>query len=137
MESLNRNIFQRILGICATPRPRRQDCWDYADGKITVELSLTPELEKPGSGLRLESKDCPERVLVVYGDDCRFYAFRNRCEHAGRRLDPIPGDEKIQCCSVGKATYDYDGKIMAGSAKGPIKVYPISLAEGKLTITIE
>ncbi len=137
MKPLKRNIFQRVLGICATPTPRHEDCWSYSDGKITIDLGRAPELEQPGSGLRIESKECPERVLVIYGDDCQFYAFRNRCEHAGRRLDPVPGEEKVQCCSVGKTTYDYEGKIMAGSAKGPIKVYQVDLADGKLTVSID
>ena len=137
MKPFKRNIFQRIMGICATPVPHNKDCWSYANGKIRIDLSRAPELERPGSGLRIESKDCPERILVVYGDDFQFHAFKNRCEHAGRRLDPVPGDEKVQCCSIGKATYDYEGKIMAGSAKGPIKVYLVDLADGELTISID
>jgi nitrite reductase/ring-hydroxylating ferredoxin subunit len=132
-----RNIFQRVLGLCATPTPRDEDCWTYADNRIVIDLTKTPELEKPGSGLRFEGKDCPERVLVIYGDDCQFHAYRNRCEHGGRRLDPVPGEEKLMCCSVNKTTYDYAGKIMAGPAKGPVKQFPVEISRGRLTITLE
>ena len=40
------------------------------------------------------------RTLVVHGDDGTFHAFANRCRHMGRRLDPVPGTETVQCCSV-------------------------------------
>jgi nitrite reductase/ring-hydroxylating ferredoxin subunit len=137
MKPYKRNIFQRLLGICATKPPRDKDCWSYAEDRITLDLTRAPELEQPGSGLRLEGGNCPERVLVIYGDDCRFHAFRNRCEHFGRRLDPKPGEEKIQCCSVNKSTYDYEGKIISGPADAPVKTYPVELEEGTLSITID
>ena len=136
MKSLKRNIFQRLFGICATAEPQNGSCWNYADGKITIDLSLAPELEKPGSGIRIESKDCPERVLVVYGDDCQFYAFQNKCQHAGRRMDPVPGERAVQCCSIGKSTYDYEGKVISGRPKGPITAYPVTMTDGKLTIAL-
>jgi nitrite reductase/ring-hydroxylating ferredoxin subunit len=131
-----RNIVQRILGICATPKPKDGDCWSYADGKVTVDLAGAQELDEPGSSIRLEGRDCPVRILVVYGDDDSYHAYRNKCRHAGRRLDPVPGEGKIMCCSVSKSTYDYEGKIMAGPAKEPIQVYPIEVIDGKLIIDI-
>jgi len=133
---LKRNIFQRLFGICATRLPNNDDCWTYADGKITIDLARAPELEKPGSGLRIEGDNLPDRYLIVYGDDDKFHAFRNHCEHAGRRLDPVPGDEVVQCCSMGKSTYDYQGKIISGSAKDAVKTYPVEVQEGRLIISV-
>jgi nitrite reductase/ring-hydroxylating ferredoxin subunit len=66
----------------------------------------------------------------------RYHAYRNRCEHKGQGLDPMPGEDKIQCCSVGKATYDYEGKIMAGPADGAVAAYRVDMNEGKLVVTI-
>ena len=116
--------------------PRDGDCWSYQDGRFILDLARAPELERPGGSLRLEGKNCPERILVICGDDMQFYAYRNRCEHKGRRLDPIPGEDKIQCCSVGKATYDYEGKIMAGPAEGALTAYRVEMNGGKLVVTI-
>jgi nitrite reductase/ring-hydroxylating ferredoxin subunit len=137
MKPYKRNVFQRILGLCATPPPQDEDCWSYADGKLHIDLTKAPELDQPGSSLRFEGKGCPERVLVIYGDDCQFHAYRNKCEHGGRRIDPVPGEKKLMCCSISKTVYDYDGKIMAGPAKGPIISYPVDISEGRLTIKIE
>jgi len=76
--------------------------------------------------LRLEGKELTERILVVFGDDGQYYAFKNSCTHAGRRLDPIPGTNKVQCCSVGKSTFDYEGKKQSGSAEHDVHTYPVS-----------
>jgi nitrite reductase/ring-hydroxylating ferredoxin subunit len=134
---LKRNIFQRLFGICATRVPQNPDCWRYADGKITIDPDKAPELTRPGGAIRLEGTNLPERVVVVHGDDGRYHAFQNKCQHAGRRLDPVPQTETVQCCSIGKATYDYSGKLIHGSAKGDIKVYNVQKDSDKITIILE
>ncbi len=41
--------------------------------------------------------------------------------HIGhRRLDPVAGTGTVQCCSVGKSTYTYDGKKIFGPPTGAI-----------------
>jgi nitrite reductase/ring-hydroxylating ferredoxin subunit len=134
---LQRNIFQRIFGISATSKPANPDCWSYSGGKLTVDLKKVPELEKPGGAIRLEGGTLPERVLVVHGEDKQYHVFRNRCTHMGhRRLDLVTGTNMVQCCSVGKSTYDFEGKKVFGPAPDPIHPYPASVEGNKLTATI-
>lgn len=133
---LKRNIFQRLLGICATNKPADEGCWRFEAGTVVVDLARTPELAGPDGALRLEGKDLPVRVLVVRGEGNTWHAFKNRCSHAGRRLDPLPGTDRIQCCSVGKSTYDGDGRILSGSAKKGVSTYTVSLKNGKLLIAM-
>ena len=136
-ETLSRNIFQRILGICATKPPVDDSCWSYENGKLTVDLSRTPELSQPNGAIRLEKTgNLPERVLVFKDTDDQYHAFRNQCPHAKRRLDPFPGTPKVQCCSIGKSTFDYDGKVLSGMAGGDVRTYPVSLEDGKLIIKL-
>lgn len=134
--TLNRSIFQRLLGICATKPPADEACWTFQNGTIAVDLARAPELSKPNGAIRLEKKNLPDRVLVIQGDDGQYYAFRNRCAHMKRRMDPVPGAQQVQCCSVGKSTFEYDGKRVAGSAKNPIDTYAVTLENGKLSITL-
>lgn len=134
--TLKRSIFQRILGIAATPPPADEGCWTFSDGRIEVDLSRAPELSEPGKAIRLEKKHLPERVLIVHGDDGRFHAFRNRCKHMGRRLDPVPGTKTVQCCSVNKTTYDYEGKVLFGPAKNPVDVRQAKVENGKLVVAL-
>lgn len=86
-------FFKRLLGICNTRKPVNEACWSYADGKIHIELDEAPELKAPDGAIRLEGKGLPHRILVVRGPDLQWYAFKNRCTHMGRRIDPLPGTE--------------------------------------------
>jgi len=134
---VKRNIFQRILGICATRPPADEGCWKYEDGKAIVTISGAPELSRENGAIRLEGKGMPRRVLVFRGIDGRYHAFGNRCAHMGRRLDPVPGAERVECCSIGVSSYDYGGKIVSGMVKENVPTFPVTEEEGKLSIALE
>lgn len=134
---LNRSFFQRLLGMSATAKPKTEDCWNYADGKLTIDLSKASELKPPGGALRFEGKNLPKRVLVVRGEEGEYSAFHNRCTHIGhRRLDPVPGTGTVQCCSVNKSTYDSDGNKVFGPAPHPVTRYPVQQNQEELIVTI-
>jgi Rieske Fe-S protein len=133
---LKRSILQRLLGISASKPPADQGCWTFADRSIEIDLSRVPELSEPGRAIRLEKKNLPERILIVRGEDGRFHAFRNRCKHMGRRLDPVPGTQTVQCCSVNKTTYDYGGKVLFGPAREPLEVRQVEIREGRLIVKL-
>lgn len=134
--SLKRNIFQRILGIPATKLPQDEGSWTFSGGKVEIDLKRVPELSKVNGAVRLEKKGLPERILVVHGDDDQYHAFRNKCQHMGRRLDPVPETKSVQCCSVNKSTYDYSGKVLSGPAKKAVNAYEVTETDGKLVIDI-
>ncbi len=134
---IKRSFFQRLLGIPATTKPGAEDCWSYASGKMTIDLGKAPELKKNGGALRFEGKDLPKRVLVVCGEDGEYRAYHNRCTHLGhRRLDPVPGTDTVQCCSVNKSTYDSNGNKVFGPAPRPIARFPVEKEQDKLTVSI-
>ncbi len=129
-------FLKRILGICETPLPADDGCWEYAGEAILLHLDRAPELDRPGSALRLEGKGLPLRSLVVYGTDGTFHAFANRCTHIGRRIDPKPGEARIECCSVSKSTFDYDGNPVGGAAKSPLYVFAVFAEGNELRIAL-
>jgi Rieske Fe-S protein len=134
---LKRSFFQRLLGISATTKPRIDDCWNYVDGKLTIDLSEASELKTPGVAIRFEGKNLPKRVLVVCGEEGEHRAFLNRCTHLGhRRLDPVPGTDTVQCCSVNKSTYDSSGNKIFGPTSHPITRYPVEKDQEKLIVLI-
>jgi len=135
-KTFKHNIFQRIFGIPATKPPAEADCWIYKDDKLTVDLNRTPELSVPWGAIQLEDGDIPVNVLVFQDGEGGYRAFRNHCEHAGRKLDPVPGTETVQCCSIGKSAYDYDGKVLTGSSEKPITQYAVKVENGKLEIQL-
>jgi nitrite reductase/ring-hydroxylating ferredoxin subunit len=135
-KTLKRSFWQRILGRCVTQVPGNADCWSFENGTLMLDLDQAPELAQPGTALRLEGKDLPKRVLVVHGDDGEYHAFCNQCGHGGRRLDPVPETSTVQCCSVGKSTYTYDGKLILGPAKRELKPFETRRNNNVLSIVV-
>jgi len=134
--SLHRTLFQRIFGLCATKQPEDKDCWKVSDKIVEVLLDRAKELSSPFGAIRLEGKGLPFRLLLVRGQDDNFYAFKNQCRHMGRRLDPVPGTRTVQCCSIGKSTYDYTGQVMSGSADKDILIFKISREKERVIIQL-
>ncbi len=131
-------FFKRVFGICGTPAPADPACWTYGDGVVEITLDRTPELAEPGGAIRLEGHGLPRRVLVVHGQGGDFHAFPNRCTHMGhRRLDPVPGEAKVRCCSIGQSTFDYEGGKLSGMATEPIQPLDVEQRSGKLVISLE
>ena len=130
-------IFKRILGICETKPPVNHDCWKHISGTVEIDLSKTPELREKGAAIRLEGTALPIRLLVVCNGDDQYRAFENRCTHYGRRLDPLPGQPFLQCCSIGKSTFDFSGSNVFGPGTGPIKSYPVKRNGEVLLISLD
>lgn len=135
-QTLRRNLFQRLFGICATRQPADPGAWGVEAGRVMLDLDRLPELADQDRSIRLEKGGLPDRILVVHGNDGRYHAFRNRCRHAGRRLDPVPGTARVQCCSIGRSTYDYTGKVISGPAKVPLDTLPVHREGNRLFIEL-
>jgi nitrite reductase/ring-hydroxylating ferredoxin subunit len=129
-------FLKRLLGICETPLPMDNASWDYDDQGIRLRLDQTPEIAKPGGAVRLEGKGLPKRILVVHGEDGGYHAFGNHCTHMGRRIDPRPGSDRVECCSVSKSTFTYAGEPVGGAARKSLEVFPVSAAGNELRIPI-
>lgn len=134
--SLHRILFQKIFGICATKPPKDKGCWKVSEKSVEVLLDRAKELSSPFGAIRLEGKNLPVRLLLVRGQDDNFYAFKNQCRHMGRRLDPVPGTRTVQCCSIGKSTYDYTGQVMSGSANKDILIFKVTREKNRVIIQL-
>ena len=137
IKSVKRNFVQRILGKPATEMPKISDCWSYEAGKITIDLTQSPELQVPGGALRLEGGNLPVRVLVVHGNNQEYRAYLNKCTHIGhRRLDPVPGTNTVQCCSINKSTFEAGGDKISGPANHSVTTFPVEKDQENLVILI-
>ncbi|HOO73541.1 MAG TPA: Rieske (2Fe-2S) protein [Spirochaetota bacterium] len=136
VKSLKRPIIMRMLGVPATGLPLEKDSWTYDGSTLVVNLEKTRELSRTGGAVRIEGRGLPDRLLIVNGEDGKFHAYSNRCRHMGRRFDPVPDTDTVQCCSIMRATYDYSGARIAGPASGKLKTYGIETYDGKLIIRL-
>lgn len=129
-------FIKRLFGKCETREPSDNGSWTYDNREIKIDLSKTPELADPGSAVRVEGKGMQERVLVVHGPDGKFHAFLNKCTHMGRRIDPLPGKEMIECCSVSKSTFTYSGDCVSGAARDSLPVFKVISKDNNLVIKL-
>ena len=129
------SFFKALLGICTT-KPLSPDLWNLEDGKIRVKLSEVPQLSNKGDAVYLKGAGLEKPVLIVRTEDDDYLAFANRCTHGGRKLDPVPGERILRCCSVGHSTFDYDGNRLGGPAKDALTGYAVELSDGNLVITL-
>ncbi|MCD6385613.1 Rieske (2Fe-2S) protein, partial [Candidatus Sumerlaeota bacterium] len=90
----------------------------------------------PGGAVYLKGKGLRKPILIVRTEDARFLAFANRCTHAGRKLDPVPGKPLLRCCSLSHSVFDYDGNNVKGPARKPLIRYETNLLEDELVIII-
>jgi len=129
-------FLKRIFGICETQPPSAENGWNYADHLIRINLKQMPELANPGGAVRLEGDGLPERILLVHGRDGQFHAFANKCTHMGRRLDPLPDEEAVQCCSLSKSTFNYAGDPVSGAAQTSARTFPATMEGDELVINL-
>ena len=83
-------FWSRLLGTCRT-RPADASAWSYGENQVLLDAARIPELASPGGAVRLEGAGLPLRVLAFRDDNGVARAMHNKCTHAGRRLDPLPG----------------------------------------------
>ncbi|MGD8540691.1 MAG: Rieske 2Fe-2S domain-containing protein [Desulfobacteraceae bacterium] len=129
-------FLKRLLGICETPAPACAAAWSVAGRTVTLDLARLPELTPAGGAVRLEGRGLPQRLLVVRGPDGGLHAFGNRCSHMGRRIDPLPGTDRLECCSLSQSTYSYAGEPLSGAARGALKTFGVSLRGNEVTIVL-
>lgn len=127
-------ILRKILGISETKKPKDPGCWTYSGRIVKIDLNRAVELSKPNSAIRIEGKGFAERILVIRDQAGRYHAYKNRCTHMGRRIDPVPETFKVRCCSVMGSLFNEKGEIVSGPGKKNLVKYE-SVTDGA-TLTV-
>ena len=130
------SIFKAILGICET-KELDSTSWRMDSGRVVVKLEDAPELNKKGGAIYLKGGALAKPLLLVRAEDGNLLAFANRCSHLlGRKVDPVPGESRLRCCSLGHSEYGYDGQVIKGPAKEPLKKYAVEINNGDIVVTL-
>lgn len=129
-------FVKSLLGLCRTTR-LDPDLWHLQGSTIRVQVGAIPELQNNSTAVYLEGNGLEDPVLIIHRGEGRYLAFSDRCTHMGRKIDPVPGQEILRCCSVSHSVYDFQGKVLAGPAKEPLTVYPTTLDSGELVVALK
>lgn len=61
---LKRSFLQRLMGLPVTVKAGIDGCWNYSDGKLTIDLGKASELKTPGLQFGLKVKTFPNGYLL-------------------------------------------------------------------------
>jgi len=128
------DFFKALAGVCRT-RPLSFHAWRL-DGKTArVSLADAGVPREPGEAVYLKGHGLKHPILILRTGDGAFLAVQNRCTHVGgRKLDPVPEQSLLRCCSVGHSTFDLDGSPVSGPAIKPLTIYPSEERDGELIV---
>ncbi|MFO0745608.1 MAG: Rieske (2Fe-2S) protein [Myxococcota bacterium] len=103
----------------------------------SVALSLTqyPKLASPGGAVLVEGKDGDVRVRVLRKADGSLVALSLECTHWGCDIDWKAQKNELECPCHG-SRFDTDGKVLEGPADAPLTRYPVSEADGVVTVQL-
>jgi cytochrome b6-f complex iron-sulfur subunit len=128
-------FFKALLGICET-KPLDPAMWSLDGETARLHIADKGDVLPKGGAVYLKGRGLKRPVLVIRTDDDHYLAFTNRCPHANRKLDHLPNQRALRCCSVNHSTFDYDGKRLTGPAKEALKRHPVSVDGGDLVVTL-
>ncbi len=117
----------------------RPEAYTLDHGKLTIALDRCPCLAASGGSgkLSIDTGDSkPMKMIVLHVKEGQYQAFTDRCTHGGRELNFLPGQEKLQCSSFGRSTFDLQGQVLKGPAKEPLTGYPVEKRDNTLILTI-
>ena len=130
------NVFKAVLGICETD-PLDPALWSLEGNVLTVKVADAPQLAEKDGAAYLQGQGLARPVLIVKTGEDEFAAFENRCTHlAHRKLDPVPGENRLRCSSISHSTFDLEGNVLSGLARNPLNRYETELKDGNLLITL-
>ena len=126
-------FFKALFGICAT-EALADNLWSIDEGAARVKVADVPKLAEKGSAVYLQGKGLAKPILVLKSENDEYLAFTNSCTHLGRKIDPVVGEAKLRCCSIGHSVFDYDGNVVSGGAEDPLTKHEVSIDEDGLLI---
>jgi Rieske Fe-S protein len=104
-----------------------------SDGRVRLALADHPELAGPEGALKVLPTGATNPVYVLRLESGEFVALSPICTHQGCTVD-IHGPRLV--CPCHGSTYARDGRVLRGPAERALSRFPVTLADGVLSIDI-
>ena len=79
-----------------------------------------------------------DRRIAIFNDGGDLHAVDDACTHAGGSLSEGPCENGVVTCTLHGAQFRLrDGKGLAPPAYRGLTVYPVSVADGMIVITVD
>ena len=129
-------FVKALIGICET-KPLDPALWTLEGDKARLHVVGKAEVLPKGGGVYIQGGGLARPLLVIRTEDESYLAFTNRCTHIGhRKLDHVPGQHILRCCSLFHSTFDYEGKRLDGPAKEALTRHPVTVDGTDLVVSL-
>jgi cytochrome b6-f complex iron-sulfur subunit len=112
------------------------DAARVSDTKLVIDLARVPALAVVGGSAKWVPAGSDKKVIIVRSGHNQFEAFINRCTHAGKELEYLHDEKKLQCVSFGSSEFDLEGRRLSGPAKGDLAKLAITRIGDSLEILL-
>ena len=102
-------------------------------GKITVDRNGFPELSIPGKGIVVRAEGAGEPILLVALEAGEFRAFSGLCTHLACTVRLSAHGLTCPCHG---STFALDGRVTRGPAPKALHIYPTSVSDDSVVITL-
>lgn len=101
--------------------------------KLAIPLDKAEALQKVGGAITLKLKG--RTVLFVRDAEDSVHAINPTCSHKQCTVEYKHEEKRFQCPCHASA-FDLDGKVLGGPAPAGLEVYPASLADKRVIVTL-
>jgi Rieske Fe-S protein len=109
------------LACVASSAPRMKA--EVSGSRIMFDTAL-PELANPGDAVSLESPFLEFPVLLIHLPDGTFSAVSSQCTHLGCE---VRKERTLLRCPCHESAFDFNGNVLNGPARIPLRYYPVRL----------
>jgi len=102
----------------------------------SVQLSLeqSPQLASVGGSGKIIDAELGDSLIIARIAETEYVVTSIKCTHRGTEVEYHHDKGKFKCASLGGSEFALDGSSLGGFGKDPLTSYPVSVAEGMLTI---
>jgi Rieske Fe-S protein len=123
-----------VPSLCCTTAPVPPDACRFEKGVLLIDLRRAPLLQSIDGSGRVVNFDLQLNLIVVNLGHGEFLAADRSCTHGGAQVVWSRHHKALQCTSWGHSEFASDGRVLGGSAREPLRVYPAALENSTLKI---
>lgn len=106
------------------------------ESSLTIDLAKALSLNEVGNAVYIVNPDRQIQIIIVRAAKNDYVALSRLCTHGNQVISYNRKRNILQCNSYNHSIFDLSGEIVKGPAEIPLKSYPVTLADGKLTVTL-
>jgi nitrite reductase/ring-hydroxylating ferredoxin subunit len=125
-----------LSGVCCTTEEAPAGSFTVLGTTLTIDLTHLRSLARRGSAARVVDTGRGINLIVVRDSHGRFAALERSCTHGGAQVVYNGRNDTVQCTSWGHSEFALDGAVLGGSARKPLRRYPVAREGTKLRIDL-